>query len=154
MKLVSFWTRSEWHFLGRFQSGQMGGTVNPLATLSWVQIPLCPPFFCFKLYAQVVELVDTPVLEAGIFGCESSSLSLGTNQILLYFWFVLGEQINKKDHENLNPSRNKSNKNILFMRSWIQLWNFFKRRRKSGNLCIMSSFLYWRTKNLENRCCW
>gem|GEM_PF-3896753 len=68
----------------------MGRTVNPLATLSGVRLPSCPPFF----FAQMVELVDTPALEAGIAKCESSNLSLGTiYNIFIYFIFVYSEII-------------------------------------------------------------
>ena len=88
-----------YRIMGRYQSGQMGRTVNPLAMPSGVRIPPCPPFY----FAGMVELVDTLVLETNASQRESSSLSLGTislenkeNQIFIYFCFVLGEQIKKK----------------------------------------------------------
>lgn len=34
------------------------------------------------ILAQMVELVDTPALEAGVARCESSSLSLGTKKTI------------------------------------------------------------------------
>ncbi len=87
--------------MGRFQSGQMGRTVNPLAYAFVGSIPTRPTiviqdsrskvqniFKCFEFYilnlefvfAQVVELVDTTVLEAVASRCKSSSLFLGTTK--------------------------------------------------------------------------
>ncbi len=71
--------------MGRFQSGQMGRTVNPLAYAFVGSIPTRPTTFFF-LSAQVVELVDTMVLEAIALRCKSSSLFLGTTKLIMENW--------------------------------------------------------------------
>ena len=58
-------------FMGRFQSGQMGRTVNPLAQPSGVRIPPGPHYLVYKkgfiflnksIKAEVAQLVRATVL--------------------------------------------------------------------------------------------
>ena len=56
----------------------------------------------------MVELVDTSVLEADVFGRESSSLSLST-KFILNFCIVLSGQLKKqKNEKRFTPTNTKS----------------------------------------------
>lgn len=90
--------------LGSYQSGQMGGTVNPLATPSRVRIPHCPPLYIYFLPRNRLNsispsggMVDTLVLETSAVRCGSSSLLLGTKYPnIIYFCTVPGGQVKIK----------------------------------------------------------
>ncbi len=65
--------------MGRFQSGQMGRTVNPLLRLR--RFDPYPAHHIFYVESPDGGMVDTPVLEAGAARREGSSPSLGTSSI-------------------------------------------------------------------------
>ena len=47
--------------MGRYQSGQMGRTVNPLSTTSGVRIPPGPPYwFCISPIIQKIQEAFVP----------------------------------------------------------------------------------------------